>query len=87
MDIKRIVTAGFLTAGMLIPGAHAVSALQERPAPTVTYVVAPGDTLWRIAGDVDAVRDRRAVVDELIELNDLTSMTLLPGQTLQIPAP
>ena len=83
---KQILTALLLATGILIPGIRAVSALQEGPPPTVPYVVRPGDTLWEIAGTLDAERDIRAVIDDLMELNDLRSPSLWPGQQLRLPA-
>jgi LysM domain len=56
----------------------------DRPAPRVTYVVEPGDTLWSIARRVAPGRDPRPVVDGLIKANDLRG-GLQAGQELSIP--
>jgi hypothetical protein len=58
----------------------------DRPAPRVTYVVEPGDTLWSIARRVAPGQDPRPVVDGLIEANDLHG-GLQAGQELSIPVP
>ena len=58
----------------------------DRPAPRVTYVVEPGDTLWSIARWVAPGQDPRPVVDGLIEANDLRG-GLQAGQELSIPVP
>jgi hypothetical protein len=58
----------------------------DRPAPRVTYVVEPGDTLWSIARRVAPGRDPRPVVDGLIKANDLRG-GLQAGQELSIPVP
>jgi hypothetical protein len=58
----------------------------NRPAPRVTYVVEPGDTLWSIARRVAPGQDPRPVVDRLIEANDLHG-GLQAGQELSIPVP
>src|SRR5215211_311699 len=58
----------------------------DRPAPRVTYVVEPGDTLWSIARRVAPDRDPRPVVDGLIEANDVRG-GLQIGQELSIPVP
>lgn len=84
--MRRAVTAAILAIGILVPGIKAVSALQTGPQPTESYVVRVGDTLWEIAGTLPDERDRRAVVADLIELNGLRSPSLVPGQTLKIPA-
>jgi hypothetical protein len=58
----------------------------DRPAPRVSYVVEPGDTLWSIARRVAPGRDPRPVVDGLIEANDVRG-GLQAGQELSIPVP
>jgi hypothetical protein len=58
----------------------------DRPAPRVSYVVEPGDTLWSIARRVAPGQDPRPVVDGLIEANDLHG-GLQAGQELSIPVP
>jgi hypothetical protein len=58
----------------------------DRPAPRVTYVVEPGDTLWSIARRVAPGRDPRPVVDGLIRDNDVRG-GLRAGQELSIPVP
>jgi hypothetical protein len=58
----------------------------DRPAPRVTYVVQPGDTLWSIARRVAPGQDPRPVVDGLIEANGVRG-GLRTGQELSIPVP
>ena len=51
------------------------------------HTVGTGDTLWSIAGRaVEPGEDRRAVVQEIRRLNDLTSTVIHPGQVLLIPS-
>ena len=85
--MRKLTIGTLLVLGMLIPGARAVSALQEHPAPTTRYVVKAGDTLWDIAADLQPDGDRRAIVDAVMELNNLSSPALLPGQMLSLPTP
>lgn len=77
-----LVVAGFL---VVVPGL-ARGGGPDRPAPRVTYVVEPGDTLWSIARRVAPGRDPRPVVDGLIEVNDVRA-GLQAGQELSIPVP
>lgn len=49
-----------------------------------SIVVAAGDTLWSIAGELAPGQDRRPVVDALARRNGGT--TLRAGQTLVVPA-
>ncbi|WP_411376067.1 LysM peptidoglycan-binding domain-containing protein [Arthrobacter sp. MPF02] len=53
--------------------------------PTVTVTVQPGESLWAIAGSVAPERDARDVVAEIVQLNNLSEGTVLPGQELYIP--
>jgi nucleoid-associated protein YgaU len=58
----------------------------DRPAPRVTYVVVPGDTLWSIARRIAPGQDPRPVVDGLIKANDVRG-GLQAGQELSVPVP
>jgi LysM repeat protein len=54
---------------------------------SVHYVtVAPGDTLWSIAGVAAPNADRRDTVDQIRELNALSGSQLQAGQRLAVPA-
>lgn len=55
--------------------------------PTVTYVVAGGDSLWDIAAGVTpAGGDVRATVHEIRSLNGLANSTIRIGEVLSLPA-
>ena len=75
-----LVVGGFL---LVAPGLARGDG-PDQPAPRVTYVVEPGDTLWSIARRVAPGRDPRPVVDGLIEANSLRG-GLQAGQELSIP--
>ena len=81
LAIVLVVTVFLLVAPGLARGDG-----PNRPAPRVTYVVEPGDTLWSIARRVAPGQDPRPVVDGLIEANDLRG-GLQAGQELSIPVP
>ncbi|WP_164743407.1 LysM peptidoglycan-binding domain-containing protein [Microbacterium sulfonylureivorans] len=51
-----------------------------------TITVSSGDTLWSIAEAVAPAADPRDVVDALVRLNALDSVSLQAGQSLAIPA-
>lgn len=54
---------------------------------TETYVVAPGDTLWEIAGEVSGGEgDVRRVIAQIRRLNALDGAVIHPGQRLLVPA-
>jgi LysM repeat protein len=47
--------------------------------------VAPGDSLWSIAGDVAPDADRRDTVAEIMELNALSGSSVNVGQRIAVP--
>ena len=52
-----------------------------------TYVVRPGDTVWRIAERLAGPgADPRPLVDGIVEANRVDPGALMAGQTLTIPA-
>jgi len=89
---KRFLLAGrpprglgrvfLLVAAMLIVSAQL--AYGSNPARYGRVVVSQGDTLWSIA-QARSGGDPRARVDQIMRINNLTSPTLVPGQTLRIP--
>jgi Tfp pilus assembly protein FimV len=63
-----------------------VGAKPASQAASRTYVVRPGDTLWRIADRLVGSReDPRPMVDRLISLNGVRNGVILPGQRLTLP--
>lgn len=84
--MRRIIMTILAAAALLVPGIRAVSAVQQRPTPTVPHAVVTGDTLWGIARERWPEEDPRKGVHLLLELNHLRSPSLIPGQTIQLPA-
>lgn len=73
------VLAGSLMFGVL----PAESAQQEQ---TVTYVVQPGDTLWKYARQITpADGDVRDSVAEIMRLNQMSAPQVIAGQKLKVP--
>jgi Tfp pilus assembly protein FimV len=72
-----------LALGLLLtPGSSATKSAE----PTETVMVGSGETLWQIADEVAAPGETSAMVQHLIELNDLDSAMLIAGQELRVPA-
>jgi len=77
----------FLLAGFLnAPAKAADSAADLSLTPTVSVTVQPGQSLWGIAAAVSPERDPRDVIADIVQLNNLTAGTVLPGQQLFVPA-
>lgn len=67
---------------MLVP--RMVSAVSSVTEPR-THVVEAGETLWAVAGEFGDGSDPRVYVDQLLEINHLSSPQVFPGQTLILP--
>ena len=67
---------------LLVP--RMVSAVSSISEPR-THVVESGETLWGVAGEFGEGSDPRVYVDELLEINQLSSPHVHPGQTLILP--
>ena len=83
---RRVVAVG-ITIGTVLMATRAGAALGGSPLTAsgprphiVTHVVAPGDTLWKIAGELDPKADPRQIVDLLVEARHTTALT--PGETI-----
>lgn len=65
-----------------------VKASTEPAGAPVTHgvTVQADQTLWEIAAVADPQRDTREVMNDIAELNGLTSSTLHTGQVLEVPS-
>ncbi|MBO1753292.1 LysM peptidoglycan-binding domain-containing protein [Actinotalea sp. BY-33] len=82
-----VVLASILVGlGALVVGQSAAAEGPGVAVPVTTHVVAPGETLWGIAGAVaEPGQDLREVVDELIAVNELSGAGLTAGQRIVVP--
>jgi Tfp pilus assembly protein FimV len=78
------IVIGAYFIGLGAPSAGADSAVSTTTFEYLT--VMPGDTLWAIAGNLADGADTQGVIAAIVELNQLDSMTVQPGQQLAIPA-
>jgi hypothetical protein len=76
-----LTLAGFFNS----PAKASDSAADLSVTPAVTVTVQPGESLWAIAGSVAPERDARDVVADIVQLNNLTGGSVLPGQELYVP--
>lgn len=85
--MRRVLIAFLLVATLIGVGAGTVVARQQRPSPPAwVHVVAPGETLWQLAGEAAPGTDRRETVDRLVRANRLAGGGISPGQRLVLPA-
>jgi hypothetical protein len=80
-SLSILLLAGF----SLFSGATAGSTDSISTTPYMKITVKPGETLWSIASNLSGSRDRRDLVDELIEVNRLKSPEVVAGQKIYIP--
>ena len=64
----------------------ALSRIAQGGEAAATMVVQPGDTLWTIAAARYPADDTRMRVDEIEQLNNLSSPVIGVGETLRLPA-
>ena len=79
----EIMTLNGLTSDMIYPGQIIKIAVDGEISPE-TYIVKPGDTLWRIA--TKFLKDGNRYV-EIMKLNNLDSPDIGVGQRLNLPKP
>jgi len=76
-----LVLAGLFTAPVMATGTATDDAVQGQ-----TVTVLDGETLWGLAAELAPERDPREVVAEMIEVNNLATSNLEPGQRIFVPA-
>lgn len=50
-----------------------------------TVTVAHGDSLWAIAAEVAPDQDSRDIINQIMDINGLTTARVEPGQVLEVP--
>ncbi|MEY3400120.1 MAG: hypothetical protein RLZZ486_588 [Actinomycetota bacterium] len=80
-SLSILLLSGFAA----VTGASAGSSETAIPTPYIKISVKPGETLWSIADGIDADGDRRSVVADIVEINNLKSPELQAGQKIYIP--
>lgn len=73
---------------MIVVGAGHIAdaSASEQSAQHSVVVVQAGDTLWGIAKEIAPNTDRRAVVHQIRQLNDLGTRSLQAGQSIVVPS-
>ena len=77
-----------LAAGGVVGVLNAGGAAANSSASSATFhyvTVAPGESLWQIATQVAPSADPRDVIDDIVDLNQLSTTELQAGQRIAIP--
>jgi LysM repeat protein len=83
---RLVVIIAVLFAAISFFSTPSAQASNEKADVTYTYVtVAPGQTLWAIAEKYAPERDTRDTIDAIVSLNNLTEVTVQPGQRIALP--
>jgi hypothetical protein len=70
----------------IVLGSRASADGPSAPAPTDTYTVASGETLWEIASALSTPGEStQSVVNDILELNHMDSATIHPGDQILLP--
>ena len=90
--LRTLLIAAVVIGGALLLATQSFSAaaVAEPEAETIgidaeEVVVDEGQSLWTVASNLDLDRDTRDFLAEIAELNKLSTSTVHPGQTLDVP--
>jgi Tfp pilus assembly protein FimV len=85
---RLVITAALTAAGIgvtLFTGTVSLAGTATEHPPVRYVTVAPGDTLWSIAGEAAPGVDRRDTVHRIVDLNALRDAQLSVGQLVAVP--
>lgn len=74
-----LATQSFSAAAVAEPGSEGVGIEAD------AVVVGEGESLWTVAANLGIDRDTRDVVSDIVDINHLSTPTVHPGQTLDVP--
>ena len=86
--VLAILIAVPLAVAAVVGGIGAVGAAADKTPAHVTFQyvsVAQGESLWQVAEEIAPKADPRDVVADIVQLNNLQSGVIQPGQRLAIP--
>jgi len=77
-----LVIAAF---GFALNGGGAAAVVDASSVSFEHVTVQPGESLWQLAGQIAPSADPRDVVADIVQLNQLNSAEVQPGQSLAVP--
>ena len=82
-----VVLSLAIVAASVAGGAAGASTAQKTASNThfITLTVAPGETLWSLANRVSGGRGVHALISDIVEANNLTSVDVAAGDQIRIP--
>jgi hypothetical protein len=81
-----VVVALLVTTAFSLRGPVALAGSGQPGIPVAAVTIAPGQTLWQVAGSIARPgEDLRDVVDLLMSLNEMSTPALVAGQQLLVP--
>jgi LysM domain len=88
--LAALAIAAVLTPVLLMAAAGAQAANHGLPPAAARaglrhVVVRPGQTLWSIASAAEPAADPRVVIQEIMQVNALSSGVVVPGESLWVP--
>ena len=85
--LVAVVAAPLVIAAMVfaLNGGEATASLGGPDLPFQYVTVSSGETLWQLAEELAPTADPRQVIDQIVQLNQLTSSDVFAGQELAIP--
>ncbi len=84
--LRLVVIVAVVFGAISFFSTPSAQASNEKADVSYTYVtVSPGQTLWAIAEKYAPERDTRDTIDAIVNLNNLTEVTVQPGQRIALP--
>ncbi|AJT42798.1 hypothetical protein UM93_01890 [Psychromicrobium lacuslunae] len=83
LPLMLLAVAALVLVGIVTSSAQAATGTTGAGATQVT--VQAGESIWSIAAANSSNRDPRDVVAEIVQLNDLKTSVLQPGQQIFVP--
>lgn len=86
--IPALTLAVLIVLGALAfisPGEAKSSTVEVATQVSSTMTVMHGDSLWSIAAKVAPEQDNRDVINHIMQINDLSTAQVEPGQVLEVP--
>jgi hypothetical protein len=84
--VLGVLAAAALLVVLLAPSQVSAGTEPAQGPGVESVTVQPGQSLWEVAQQAEPQRDTRDVVLQIVELNDLDSAQVSPGQQVLVPA-